>query len=540
MITRKKSKYVIVMILLVAWAGGLLGYMEFERYINSKNENAAANPINPIIGVTRDVPIPVLLYHGIVEEEDGTNVTIADFREQMLALKKNDYTAIDTHDLFTYYKEGAELPQKSVVITFDDGRKDSFLNGDPILEEVGFKAVMFVVTKRLESGDAFFLSWDELQHMHQSGRWDIEAHAYESHDLIPIDHNGNMANYGSNKLWIYEENRLETDEEYQNRLLEDLQAAKEHLESHLEGCEVVSYAFPFGDYGQKGINIDKEMAVRTNIDAVRSVYPLSFELNYNCSDLNNYDDSDCSLLERFEVHGDLTAAALIQELTRSGLKRLPYTVMGFDSREEYGWFCNWGRAYAENDCLKLVSDENESGAMAVVYGGHYWSDYTVLADISVVKGRGNLIGRYVDENNYVLCGIDEGSLVLRQKVQGEIYTIEYLEIEEPRDDYRIGLSFKGDTVICKVDDQPVLGPIAIDPHLAKGGVGFNVWNPEEPDAQISIRKVTVFLNRREETKPNEAELMPGGSSLPWCGITTISILEEISMRQTIYSDGKNG
>src|SRR4030042_7056102 len=315
MITKKKGKYILILVLVLAWAGGLLGFVQLEKYVVLNANRTTASFVNPIAGVTRQVSIPVLLYHGVGEKEDGVNITIPAFREQMVTLKENGYTTINTQDLLSFYKADARLPQKPVIITFDDGRRDSFKNSDAVLKELGFKAVMFVVTDRQDTENDFFLSWDELRQMHRSGRWDIEAHSYNGHDLIQIDGEENMGNVYSNKMWLSEQSRLESDDEYRQRISEDLQAVKSDLENNIEGIKVVSFSYPFGDYGQKGVNIPKLAAVKTYTDAVKGIYPLSFELNFTGSDFNNFDDSDNSLLRRFEVPYDLPADDLITSLT---------------------------------------------------------------------------------------------------------------------------------------------------------------------------------------------------------------------------------
>jgi peptidoglycan/xylan/chitin deacetylase (PgdA/CDA1 family) len=508
MITKNKYKYVIIIFLLIAWAGGLFGFLQVEKYVVLSAQGTTASFINPVIGVTRQVSIPVLLYHGIVEKEDGSNITIPAFKEQMTALKKSGYTAISTHDLLAFYKQGAKLPPKPVVITFDDGRRDSYLNGDAVLKELGFKAVMFVVTGREDSADNFFLSWDELLQMHKSGRWDIEAHSYNGHDLMQIDDAGNTGNFYSNKMWLSEQDRLESDEEYQHRVLDDLQTAKSDLENHIEGIKVISFAFPFGDYGQKGVNIPKETAEKTYLDAVKATYQLSFELNFTGSDFNNFEDSDTSLLRRFEVPNGLSANDLIEKLTKSRLKTLPYAVLGFTPKELSNWFCNWGKVDSDDISAKLTSDENESGSEIMLYGGHYWKDYSFHTEISIEAGCANFIGRYVDDNNFVFCGISGNGVLIGQKVRGQYFTLNYHDLGKSKNEYIIDLEFSGDTVACKVDDQPIFGPTPIDPGLARGGVGFQVWNAENTFAQISVREVIVSSNQLSNTNTYQAGLIP--------------------------------
>jgi len=496
-ITKRKRKWLLIVILVLAWSAGLVGFFRIEKVIQVKAKKITPAAINTVIGITRDVAVPVLLYHGLVDEDDGSNVTVANFREQMTALKENGYTTIDTHDLWAFYKQGAKLPDKPVMITFDDGRKDSFLNSEPILEELGFKAVMFDVTGKQDEQDQFFLSWDELRQMRDSGRWDIEAHAYEGHDVIPINANGETGHFASNKMWLSAQNRLESDEEYKGRLSRELLAAKQDLEENLPGIDVDSVAYPFGDYGQMSVNMDKKKAIQTYTDIVKSIYAMSFELNYSGSDFNNFPDSDYSLLRRLEISSDLTGDDLVKKLKQSKLTKLPYVSSEFEPEQLASWFCNWGQAYVEDGSIKLASDNNESGAEVVLYGGHYWKNYSLKTRIGIESGSAHIIGRYVDDNNFAFVEIANDTIVLGQKVHGENTTLKSINLKS-QGEYRIELNFTGNTMQCRVDDRALSEPVALDASLAKGGVGFQAWNGGNGAAKVAVRMIAIFDNTDQQ------------------------------------------
>ncbi|OFW59895.1 MAG: hypothetical protein A2W01_11950 [Candidatus Solincola sediminis] len=498
-ITKRKRKWILIFILVLAWSAGLIGFFRVEKAIQVKAKRIEAAAINPVIGVASEVSVPILCYHGLVDEDDGVNVTVDNFREQMIALNENNYTTIDTHDLFAYYEYGARLPDKSVMISFDDGRKDSYYNAEPIFEELGFKAVMFDVTGKQDEQDPFFLNWDELRRMHDSGRWDIQAHAWQGHDEISIGPNGETGYFASNKMWLVAENRLETSEEYKGRLSEELLRIRQDLENNIPGINVDALAFPWGDYGQWAANIDKKEAIPTYLNVVKSIYGLSFELNSSGSDFNNFQDSDCALLRRFEVTSYITAEDLIKKLKQSKLTKLPYVIPEFGPDQLSGWFCNWGQAYIEDGAIKLASEKNQSGAEIALYGAHYWHDYTLKARIAIESGAAHIIGRYVNDNNFAFCHITDGEIVLGQKVGGNNYILKSIPLKH-QGEYLIELDFKGNAIQCRVDDKSISEPIAIDPSLAKGGVGFQAWNAENGAARIAIRMVAVFDNIEKEDR----------------------------------------
>ncbi len=128
--------------------------------------------------------VPILMYHGVIagKSELGTNTKREDFIAQMEMLKRNGFKTISVKEYDLFRQGQFVLPGKPIIITFDDGRKDSFFTTDEILKKLGFKASIFVATGKTNAEAPFFLSWENLEYMRDSGRWEIEAHGRDSHD----------------------------------------------------------------------------------------------------------------------------------------------------------------------------------------------------------------------------------------------------------------------------------------------------------------------------------------------------------------------
>jgi len=243
--------------------GGIIHWFAYRDSAGSAQLIAQAQPATSI---------PILLYHGVINDPkwkpDDVNTSLADFRSNMFALKKEGYRTITTEDYLAFVQGKKQLPEKSFLLTFDDGRKDSYYNGDPILQAVGFSAVMNVITGRsLGAGNekgTFHLSQIELEKMIASGRWEMESHGRDDHDEMPIAADGTKGHYLSNKLWLADQGRLETDQEYIKRIVDDLAGAKNDLKEKL-GTNAIAFAYPFGDYGQQGINFPQSKDILTSI-----------------------------------------------------------------------------------------------------------------------------------------------------------------------------------------------------------------------------------------------------------------------------------
>lgn len=137
-------------------------------------------------GRDREFYIPILMYHYIsVPPADADvyrrdlSVTPERFREQMAWLKENGYQTITLYHLIYALNIGwPPLPEKPIILTFDDGYVDNYENAFPILREFGFVATFFILTDVTDRGEVGYMTWDMLREMHQAGM-DIEVHGRE-------------------------------------------------------------------------------------------------------------------------------------------------------------------------------------------------------------------------------------------------------------------------------------------------------------------------------------------------------------------------
>ena len=130
---------------------------------------------------------PILEYHTITNtpDEDSVkyNVFPSDFSAQLDYLKENGYNTITTLD-YAYAKLGwKRLPEKPIILTFDDGYEDNYLYMLPILEAHGMKAVVYVITN--EIGKPGYLTVEELADMQNRGV-EIGSHTANHRPLIDM------------------------------------------------------------------------------------------------------------------------------------------------------------------------------------------------------------------------------------------------------------------------------------------------------------------------------------------------------------------
>lgn len=202
--------------------------------------------------------IPVVLYHGIGAPSDFSNksdadygVEAPDFAKQMTMIKHAGYQTISLKTFLDFVAgKNPQLPPRPLLLTFDDARADSWTGSDSVLKQLHFNAVMFVDTGRVDRCDPEYLTWDELQTMQSSGRWQLQLHAGpDGHEFIQ---------YGPDKddtgpYYAYKF-RHEKFGGWQHRVRSDIDEGGKLMADHLNAYEPLAFAPPYGAYGQEGTN----------------------------------------------------------------------------------------------------------------------------------------------------------------------------------------------------------------------------------------------------------------------------------------------
>jgi peptidoglycan/xylan/chitin deacetylase (PgdA/CDA1 family) len=209
----------------------------------------------PQVADYRDA-VPVLNYHGIHQVRPGVadpySVTRAEFARQMAMLARGGFHAI-TIRRYAAFAAGrtAGLPSRPMLITFDDGRLDSYRGADRVLARYHLRATMFAITATADARARGYLRWSELARMARSRRWDIQAHAGAGHVLIPTGPGRSGPSY-ANVRWT--DGTRETFTDFKRRVSGDILAARDRLAARLPTFRPLGFAVPYGNYGQNSTN----------------------------------------------------------------------------------------------------------------------------------------------------------------------------------------------------------------------------------------------------------------------------------------------
>lgn len=113
--------------------------------------------------------VPILMYHNVMETDalraDTVSPRILDY--QLDYLRRNNYQVIPLAVLVNAIREGKYLPPRSVVLTFDDGHTNNYLQAFPIIKKYGYPAIFFVSPGTVGQED--FMGWAEILEMQSAG-----------------------------------------------------------------------------------------------------------------------------------------------------------------------------------------------------------------------------------------------------------------------------------------------------------------------------------------------------------------------------------
>lgn len=447
--------------------------------------------------------VPILVYHGILPRYDGSNINVstATFKDHMFALKAAGYETITVGDLKRFLRGEGRLPEKPIMLTFDDGRFDSYKYADAVLRAADFQAVMFIITEHSTRDSAYYyLSGSQVKAMEKSGRWDIQAHTYQGHDLYPIDAIGNTGPFFGHRLWLSGFGRFETNDEFRRRVGDDMAKAKTDIKKLL-GKDVTSFAFPFGDFGQsrqtKGI--DWNLAGITLEEAAKQYDLLFFQnapsirFSENSFAERNKND-EAFLVKRIDISPAWKGEDLVSALSRGHPKNLPF-VDTFDT--DTGWRRSWGTATVATDKSVLVLDSSSvyEGAAAILNGSQLWRDYTVTATVSSPNQNSVFMWvRFQTDNNNAACNFGKGFVHIEQIENGQKHVIKGVrsnELEIPAGDFTVEARVHERTLECALNGKTLITSEFLSPELSFGGIGFKTWDPANGRGLLNIKKIAV-------------------------------------------------
>lgn len=231
----------------------------------------------------KGINLPIIMYHSIGENTGKYVISPKMLEEDLKIINEMGFTTLTSADLIAYKEQGTPLPEKSVILTFDDGYFNNYTYVYPLLKKYNAKAVLSVVgrfTEEYSNSTAplnnrySHITYEQITEVSNSGLIEIANHSYNMHTME--GRRGILRKEG------------ESTEEYKNNLTQDIEKCNKML---AEKCFVspVAFTYPFGC-------VNKESSAIVNSSG--------FKVTYGCEEGINKitPDHDLKELKRYNRH----------------------------------------------------------------------------------------------------------------------------------------------------------------------------------------------------------------------------------------------
>jgi len=199
---------------------------------NNKSE------LNQVSSEADSVLVPIIMYHRVYnhQEKGEHNISPAELEADLKYLKEHGYNTVVIKDLIDFVYHNVPLPEKPIVLTFDDGNRSDYEILFPLLKQYDMKAVLSIIGKATDECSAPnqqgirqpHLTWEQIEEIAKEDFVEFQNHSYNLH-----------GDYGSLKR------RSETTQTYQQRFSTDLLKLQALINEKI-GIEPTTFTYPFG------------------------------------------------------------------------------------------------------------------------------------------------------------------------------------------------------------------------------------------------------------------------------------------------------
>lgn len=212
-------------------------------------------------------------YHDVADKDPDQTylaVSTAKLVQQLNWMRENGYHPVSVDQLVTAKNGGPPLPDKAVLLTFDDGYISFYTHVFPLLKAFQFPAVLALVGSWLDvptgqpvhygeslASRDMFVTWDQVREMHKSGLVEIASHTYNLHHGITANPQGNIEPAVVTRLYNPAKGTYEDDQTYHARLKLDLETNSTVI-ARETGRRPRVMVWPYGAYNGMAVEVARE------------------------------------------------------------------------------------------------------------------------------------------------------------------------------------------------------------------------------------------------------------------------------------------
>ena len=208
------------------------------------------------------IDLPIIMYHGLLKEEKRQGQFIISpnlFEQDLRYLQENGYTTVVIADLIAYVQDGKPLPEKPVMLTFDDGYYNNYLYAFPLLKQYNCKMVLSPIGRYTDEytqnkdthANYAHCSWDAVREMMASGLVEFQNHSFNLHSI-------DRGRKGAKKKAV------ESLVDYRTLLVEDVMKMQTRMREET-GYTPTAFVYPFGAVSSESLPILKELGFQVTL-----------------------------------------------------------------------------------------------------------------------------------------------------------------------------------------------------------------------------------------------------------------------------------
>lgn len=215
----------------------------------------------------QQVELPIVMYHSLLKDPEKQGKYVISpklFERDLKYIKQKGYTPVFMKDVIAYVEDGDDLPEKPIVLSFDDGYFNNYYYAHPLLEKYNAKAVISIVGKMSdefsshhdENPSYAHVTWDHILDMHLSGYWEIQNHSYNCHTYEKRNGVSQVS--------------TETYKDYAQFLMSDLGYLQDKI-AYVTGVAPNTFTYPFGAFSDNTDEIIRQMGFKATLSCTEGV-----------------------------------------------------------------------------------------------------------------------------------------------------------------------------------------------------------------------------------------------------------------------------
>ena len=426
-IVRSSLELLSLIVILILVIKAMFFFKDYEPYDEK----------DPSIVSGEDHGFIALSYLGVDRDGSDTLITTKRLKEELETLHNLGYVTITQQDIHDYYYEGKALPDKALYLMFEDGRKDTAMFAEKLLEEFNYIATIMTYASNLEIRDSTFLTPKDIKKLVKSGYCELGTNgyrlayinAYDRHDrflgqltakeyvkvrpFLRRDYNHYLMDF------IRDENRIpvESSSQMRQRIDYDYEKMKEVYTKEF-GRVPLAYVLMQANTGRFG---DNDKVSDENRKEIGELFKLNFNregFSLNDSDVDEYD------LTRMQPQAYWYVNHLLMRI-KDDLKEDEKDWISFvtgDEKRAGDWEVTCGAAEFKKNLIALTSEPSGYGLMKLKKEDPPENMY-ISAELT-----GNVLGEQAialrcdeEENTALKISLQDNHILIRNGVhEGDI------------------------------------------------------------------------------------------------------------------------